>query len=59
MGLAFMGLRAGINPRNKYWQWRMHTAFGSDESRWPSARERRRAMLEYGEWVWNMRRYMR
>ncbi|MCA9295524.1 MAG: hypothetical protein KC983_03385 [Phycisphaerales bacterium] len=38
-----------------YWRWRHETAFGTDRRRWPSRRERRRAMLAYGHWVHEMR----
>jgi hypothetical protein len=37
----------------------METAFGADRSKWPPARERRRAALEYGAWVGSMRKLMR
>jgi hypothetical protein len=54
--LFLLGLATRFRLRGKYWSWRMETAFGADRSRWPSARERRRAALEYGAWVGQMRR---
>jgi len=42
--------------RGRYWHWRFETAFGSDPSQMPSARQRLRAMLRFGHWVGRMRR---
>ncbi len=42
-----------------YLRWRRETAFGHDPARWPTAGERRAAMLRYGAWVWRMKRIRR
>ena len=59
LGLLSLGLATRFRTRGAYWRWRMETAFGADESRWPSAAERRHAMLEYARWSWRMRRHLR
>lgn len=41
--------------RGAYWSWRRETAFGSDPARWPSRRERVRAILDYARWAARMR----
>ena len=41
-----------------YWSWRKETAFGADESKWPSAAARRHAMLDYARWAWRMRKHL-
>ncbi|MCH2137371.1 MAG: hypothetical protein MK101_12490 [Phycisphaerales bacterium] len=56
LGLALVALRARGRLRGAYWDWRQSTAFGADPARWPSASRRRRSMLEFGAWVWAMRR---
>ena len=59
--LALLSIAAatGFRLRGAYWTWRRETAFGSDPSRWPPARERRRMILEYARWVASMRRMAR
>jgi hypothetical protein len=57
--LLLLGVATRFRLRGKYWSWRMETAFGADRSKWPPARERRRAALEYGAWVGSMRKLMR
>ena len=42
--------------RGPYWTWRMETALGRDRAKWPSARERRRAILRYAAWAREIRR---
>jgi len=55
--LFVLGLRSGFRLRSSpYWRWRMETAFGTDRARWPTRRERVAAMLEYGRWVYRMKR---
>ena len=54
--LAWLGVQSGFRMNGPYWRWRRETAFGSDPEQWPSARERRKTMLEYGRWVFRMRR---
>ena len=56
LGLGLVLLRARGRLRGAYWTWRKQTAFGGSPSEWPAARERRRAMLDFGAWVWAMRR---
>lgn len=54
--LARLGVVTRFRFRGPYWQWRLHTAFGRGypESRW----ELYRSVLDYGRWVWRMRRGM-
>lgn len=42
--------------RGGYWRWRDETAFGSDPSARPGAGARWRAVLDYGRWVYRMKR---
>lgn len=53
--LLLLGFATRFRLRGGYWAWRRETGFGTDPSRMPGPRERRRAMLEYGEWVGQMR----
>lgn len=54
LALARLACLGALNSRNRYWQWRRHTAFGKS----PVSRgERFRAVLEYGRWVHAMRRF--
>ena len=57
--LALLGAKTGFRLRGRYWTWRMETAFGADRSKWPSAAARRKAAIEYGAWVGEMRRMCR
>jgi len=59
--LALLSIAAstGFRLRGAYWTWRRETAFGSDPTRWPPVRERRRMILEYARWVASMRRMAR
>lgn len=59
LGLALVvwSTRGRVNGR--YWRWRRETALGTDAAAWPAPRERRRAILAYGAWVWRMRRLSR
>ena len=41
---------------NGYWRWRDETAFGSDPAIRPGAIARWRALLDYGRWVYRMKR---
>ena len=58
LGLLRLGFATGFRLRGAYWTWREETAFGADRSKWPSAAERRHAMLEYAAWAQRMRRYL-
>ncbi len=42
--------------RSGYWRWRYETAFGSDPSARPGAIARLHALLDYGRWVYRMKR---
>ncbi len=42
--------------RGRYWRWRAETAFGADLDGRPASRERLRAMLDYGRWVYRTKR---
>ena len=57
--LLRLAFKTRFRLRGKYWRWRFETAFGNDPSRMPPRRERLRAMLEYGRWVYRMRRVRR
>jgi hypothetical protein len=54
--LASLALRGALGKRSHYWKWRDETAFGRDPARRPPLRERCRAMLDYGRWVYRMKR---
>ncbi len=41
---------------NRYWRWRDETAFGNDPAVRPGSIARWRAMLDYGRWVYRMKR---
>lgn len=52
--LARLAVLTGFRFRGRYWQWRMHTAFGRG---YPATRmELVRSVLAYGRWVYRMRR---
>jgi hypothetical protein len=55
--LLMLAFKTRFRLRGPYWRWRHETAFGSDPGRMPRRAQRIRAMLEYGKWVWRMRRY--
>jgi hypothetical protein len=57
--LARLGVATRFRLGGAYWSWRRETAFGRDASRWPSAVHRRKAMIEYAEWVAQMRSLIR
>jgi len=54
LALIRLGLGGAWNPRNRYWRWRRETAFGSFAV---EPRSRRNAILAYGRWVFQMRRF--
>ncbi len=41
---------------NRYWRWRDETAFGTDPATRPGTLARWRALLDYGRWVYRMKR---
>jgi hypothetical protein len=59
IALARLGIATRFRLGGAYWSWRRETAFGRDASRWPSAAHRREAMVEYAEWVAEMRALIR
>ncbi|MCZ6836828.1 MAG: hypothetical protein O7G85_13715 [Planctomycetota bacterium] len=52
-----LAITNGFKLRGPYWSWRYETAFGSDPAKWPSRMERTRAMIDYGRWVYRMKRH--
>jgi hypothetical protein len=54
--LMLMALRTRFRMAGPYWRWRMETAFGADPRRRPPRRQRLRAVLDYGRWVYRMKR---
>jgi hypothetical protein len=59
IALVRLGIATRFRLGGAYWSWRRETAFGRDASRWPSAAHRREAMIEYAEWVAQMRSFIR
>ncbi|MCA9278642.1 MAG: hypothetical protein H6815_10665 [Phycisphaeraceae bacterium] len=47
-------VRTGFRTRGPYWRWRIDTAFGRGMPE--SRRERIHTTLDYGAWMWRMRR---
>ena len=45
-----------LRLRSGYWRWRYETAFGGDPSQRPPLPARCRALLDYGRWVYRMKR---
>ncbi len=54
LALVRLAMLGALSKRNRYWQWRQSTAFGRFTV---SAKDRRRAVLDYGRWVHSMRRF--
>ena len=54
--LAWLALRTGYHPHNAYWKWRNETAFGTEESNTLSRIERWRSILEFGRWLYRIKR---
>ena len=54
--LARLAVASRGRLRGGYWRWRDETAFGSDPSARPPALARWRAVLDYGRWVYRMKR---
>jgi hypothetical protein len=57
--LLELAIKTRCRLRGSYWRWRMETAFGRDAARPVSRWQRWRAMIEYGRWVYRMKRSMR
>ncbi|MBL8764185.1 MAG: hypothetical protein JNM07_07940 [Phycisphaerae bacterium] len=57
--LARLGVVTRFDFRGAYWEWRLHTAFGSGARGMPAGRMAlARAVLDYGRWAHRMRRQM-
>jgi hypothetical protein len=54
--LALLAMRGAWRTRSAYWQWRHETAFGHNAAQRPPLHERLRAMIDYGRWVYRMKR---
>jgi hypothetical protein len=54
--LLLLAWKTRFRLRGAYWRWRYETAFGRDPAHMPSRRERIRAMLDYGRWVYRIKR---
>ena len=54
--LLLLAARSRFRMGGAYWRWRRETAFGTDPARRPPRRERLRAVLDYGRWVYRMKR---
>ena len=56
LGLALLVIRYRGRFSNRYWQWRRETAFGHDPSKEPRGVDRWWVILDFGAWVWRIRR---
>ena len=54
--LILLGVRSRFRMRGAYWRWRAETAFGSDPATRPRFGQRVRMVLDYGAWVYRMKR---
>jgi hypothetical protein len=54
--LVMLAMRGALGRRSHYWKWRDETAFGHPPAQRPSLPKRLRAMLDYGRWVYRMKR---
>ena len=54
--LFLLAVKSRFRLRGPYWRWRFETAFGTDPSARPPRRQRLRAVLDYGRWVYRMKR---
>jgi hypothetical protein len=52
--LARLAILTRGRLRGAYWSWRLHTAFGRGYP--PSKAETLKSFLDYGRWVYRMRR---
>ncbi len=50
-----LGIQTRFRFNGRYWRWRTETAFGNGT---PDGAEKRRAALDYGRWVYRMKRMM-
>ena len=54
--LLLLAVRSRFRLRGAYWRWRDETAFGGDPAARPPLGQRLRAVLDYGRWVYRMKR---
>ncbi|MHC4218337.1 MAG: hypothetical protein ACYSU7_07760 [Planctomycetota bacterium] len=54
--LVRLAAGSGFRLRGPYWRWRHETAFGSDPGARPSRWQRALIVLDYGRWVYRMKR---
>ena len=57
--LAGLAFKTHFRLRGPYWRWRYETAFGHEPDRYTTRRQRFRAMLDYGRWVYRMRKHLK
>jgi hypothetical protein len=53
--LLVLAVRSRFRLRGRYWRWRYETAFGGDAKARAPRRQRVRAVLDYGRWVYRMK----
>jgi len=54
--LILLAWKSRFRMRSVYWRWRYETAFGTDPTKMPPRLQRLRAMLDYGRWVYRIKR---
>ncbi len=54
--LALLAWRTRFRFKGSYWRWRRETAFSANASSQPSRWQRARAILEYGRWLYRIKR---
>ncbi len=54
--LLLLAARSRFRMRSRYWNWRRETAFGGGAGDRPTPAEVRRAVIDYGRWVFRMKR---
>ena len=54
--LMRLGARSRFRLGSAYWRWRYETAFGNDPAARPPRRQHIGALLDYGRWVYRMKR---
>jgi hypothetical protein len=54
--LLVLAIKSRFRMGNAYWRWRSETAFGHKPGQQLSGWQRFRAVMEYGRWVYRMKR---
>ncbi len=54
--LFLLAAGSRFRVRGRYWRWRYETAFGGDPAARPPRWRRALALIEYGRWVYRMKR---